>query len=1235
MKLKIISILLIVLIIGINFNLPISLAQIEGSTGSPNVGNHYDSDGDGVCNHPRGDQGNDGKTGFSQLDCNDTPYGDLCPATRVDDRPVGSSVSNSGCGPSQTGRLINFWSVSKGKLTPATLKVNWITDTRNGVLAYQEIELVRNPTFANQNVKLRSINVNCDSGVGVDKTSGEYREIPGSFISDARVVPMTSAQANSKNEKSMIQFRVRQRQETGSGTDVRSKSAVVKDSENRISGIDEIKTTCRIRIDQCISENENCIPVYPVEQDEIDFFIPIDTLALQPPGFALDAGIATAEDIIKATNKLIPTFNKWYRFTLKWCGYSIAAVLAAKIGNFLIKGLSDIADIIWYGPEGYRSIGFEKGSFVISGRSMCAAAVCPKNWCRFASIGVGEKQVQEYVDYNNNGRAEENELQWKQDEKGNDEFAEKNGIKTRIPRLISQPVTLGSRASSIQDSLVLSAGCACISGILINLYELRAIADSWRACLLEAKTGGTYTAQCDKLLNHGICKFVLEELEAFHGTDIIKKAFDFTIGGNPGDGPTRGSEEDVREAVGLRERFKDSVKEASQFTKNDLKVLGEAAGGGVLGYDELPLAQTICSLAIYQRLPEINSFTRYDLNRPILKTSVSLNWDSEPILTEDKQVYKTPTGERLFEYSVDWMILAGRDNLQYEVYLQTENGVKSPRLDRQGGFLSRIGDYHTDFVQILDTVDYSKACVNVRNEFPEPRCFIIGQRGDDTIFGEFRVYDGELDSDNDGMPDKWELENGFPFDIKDNTDAARDFDSDGLTNVREYTLGTDPKNASDPGNRSIDTGFSRSDCQAVFTKDISFLGKNEIIPQYKFGDRIEVNPVDLIDITRPDEGVQVKVEIEGEDNNFRKNSWFNAHDIANNLRFTAWNIPSPGSGADVPDTGLYKIKFSLVKGALSDPLCGDENGRTTNSIKEKKIVIYNPSFKGCADSGGYDITRQQTCISGNGDVRVYVEECSNDKLVEYSCQQNQCVQQIVGCPIGGVCQNGRCVLRSTVTAPVPAAPVAPALAEPFVSAPSIFEELTRESALSLLGQIPGPQWESIDQAESRVRQTFRNLQGLNVVDYIDAESKKYGIDPLLTLAVITVESNGDQNAVSRDEATNEPLAYGLMQIYHRVHQEYDFNKLKNDPRYNINSGLNILNNGYRAYANEDAKYRRIITNNCSSVLEINKRNGYNGWQRALRAYNGFGCTTNADNYFVEKIMVSYFVWRGLYPSLIA
>ena len=49
-----------------------------------------------------------------------------------------------------------------------------------------------------------------------------------------------------------------------------------------------------------------------------------------------------------------------------------------------------------------------------------------------------------------------------------------------------------------------------------------------------------------------------------------------------------------------------------------------------------------------------------------------------------------------------------------------------------------------------------------------------------------------IDSDNDGMPDDWELQ--YALDPQDPNDAQIDFEGDGLTNLQEFLKGTDPWN---------------------------------------------------------------------------------------------------------------------------------------------------------------------------------------------------------------------------------------------------------------------------------------------------------------------------------------------------------------------------------------------------------------------------------------------------------
>jgi hypothetical protein len=62
----------------------------------------------------------------------------------------------------------------------------------------------------------------------------------------------------------------------------------------------------------------------------------------------------------------------------------------------------------------------------------------------------------------------------------------------------------------------------------------------------------------------------------------------------------------------------------------------------------------------------------------------------------------------------------------------------------------------------------------------------------------FRVsVAGVLDSDHDGMPDDWELANGL--NPNDPSDASQDPDGDGLTNLQEYQLGTNPHLADTDG----------------------------------------------------------------------------------------------------------------------------------------------------------------------------------------------------------------------------------------------------------------------------------------------------------------------------------------------------------------------------------------------------------------------------------------------------
>ncbi len=73
------------------------------------------------------------------------------------------------------------------------------------------------------------------------------------------------------------------------------------------------------------------------------------------------------------------------------------------------------------------------------------------------------------------------------------------------------------------------------------------------------------------------------------------------------------------------------------------------------------------------------------------------------------------------------------------------------------------------------------------------------------------IYFDPTDTDGDGMPDGWEVNNDL--NPNESSDADEDPDNDGLTNLEEYTSGTDPHdedsdNGGTPDGWEVDNGFN-------------------------------------------------------------------------------------------------------------------------------------------------------------------------------------------------------------------------------------------------------------------------------------------------------------------------------------------------------------------------------------------------------------------------------------------
>ncbi len=73
---------------------------------------------------------------------------------------------------------------------------------------------------------------------------------------------------------------------------------------------------------------------------------------------------------------------------------------------------------------------------------------------------------------------------------------------------------------------------------------------------------------------------------------------------------------------------------------------------------------------------------------------------------------------------------------------------------------------------------------------------------------------------------------------------------------------------------------------------------------------------------------------------------------------------------------------------------------------------------------------------------------------------------------------------------------------------------------------------------------------------------------------------------------------------------------------NIKSGIGLLKQNYNAWSPDTSAYNVAVDNNCNPANNPSnnaKYKSYTGWDRALRAYNGFGCTAGADVNYVEEV----------------
>jgi len=179
--------------------------------------------------------------------------------------------------------------------------------------------------------------------------------------------------------------------------------------------------------------------------------------------------------------------------------------------------------------------------------------------------------------------------------------------------------------------------------------------------------------------------------------------------------------------------------------------------------------------------------------------------------------------------------------------------------------------------------------------------------------------------------------------------------------------------------------------------------------------------------------------------------------------------------------------------------------------------------------------------------------------------------------------------------------------------------------------------------------------------YLDdvMEASRYGVDPLLIFSIIKQESScseGADSGITTGNSFCNGASYGLMQIsgrtwcgkyglpanpssdmsdYCKTHPQYTnvecINELKETSK-NVEVGTEILRAGY----NENS--RHYVCNSFKSERqdELAVSKNYSKWERALRAYNGWGCAGYrndgseifGDQTYVEKILNNFATLGG-------
>ena len=173
---KIISFIVIVLVLSIPFSISDAYAATDITGGlpegvdAPTIKFAYDSDGDGVCDDSRKvlEDSNwkslETEPKFEQeARCTVYESGDMCIDAENRFDVIRTGEDWIGCSREEAEKLVDYWSIKLGDLSPTRVKTNWLTD-QDYIYVYQPITLTPNPlitTLDASNIEIEHVTFYC------------------------------------------------------------------------------------------------------------------------------------------------------------------------------------------------------------------------------------------------------------------------------------------------------------------------------------------------------------------------------------------------------------------------------------------------------------------------------------------------------------------------------------------------------------------------------------------------------------------------------------------------------------------------------------------------------------------------------------------------------------------------------------------------------------------------------------------------------------------------------------------------------------------------------------------------------------------------------------------------------------------------------------------------------------------------------------------------------------------